>query len=179
MTATRTTRGVLVLLVLAGAVAAGGPAAASGAAGADPVCAGAGGDGDRYDVSTSPLYLPRHAPGARAYASAGTTIVMSTSRPFDVEASPGTTAAVDADAVLARVSEVLEIPVATSASVGGGGGSGSWTVPPDQGLGWLEVGGAGYQVDWRRGTCSPDGAFTVVGSGTMQAATRNASFTHS
>lgn len=172
---TRIARGSLVVLLSLPVVLAGGTAWAAGAPAAGAPCTASG--DDVYDVSPSYTHLPSDRPGTRAYASPGTTIVMEQNRPFDVRASPLTTAAVDAPAVLARLSASEGVPVSASASVDGGG-TGSWTVPADQPSGWLEVGGAGYQVDWRRTTCSGDGTLAVVASGTMQGATARTSFSH-
>lgn len=174
-------RGVLALLVaVPAAVAAGGPAWAASAPDAAATCAAGGrtDGGDRYEVSSSFAHLSSQDPGGRAYASPGTTIVMDQSGPFDVRAWPQTTASVDAAAVLAQLSASVEVPVSASASVDGGG-RGSWTVPADQPVGWMEIGGAGYQIDWRRTTCSGDGTLAVVASGTMEGATERTSFSHS
>lgn len=161
-------------------VVAAGPASAAVSPEKTQVCdpGGQAGDGYWYNISHSPKFLPSGDPDARVYGTSGTNISISTAHQFGVNASLQTTATAEAGVVFAQLSASVGASVGASKSVTTTIG-GSWTVPADQPRGWLEIGSAGYQINWEKGTYSTPCTFNAVDSGASEGATGSAEFVHS
>lgn len=131
---------------------------------------------DGYSESFTLIHVP--APENRVYGAGGGTLSYAATESYGVTGTLSTTAEADAGVVFAHVSASVGVSVALSKTVSNTVGY-TYTVPADVAQGWIEMGSAGYTIDWVKGTYTSPCEFHQTDGGTIVGATANKSFIHS
>lgn len=149
------------------------PAAVSAGAAGTQACQPAG---TQYNTSQSVSYIANGT--SRIYGSAGGTLTIAAGTSKTISGSLQTTASAEAGVVFAKASVSVGVTIGLSKTVTTTN-SYSWVVPANQNPGWIELGSAGYQISWTKGTWQSPCTWVQTGSGSILGATSNQYFTHS
>lgn len=163
------------LLGASGQAFAAAPAAATVSAGeVNPrACQPAG---VQYNTTQSVSYITDGA--SRIYGSPGGTLTIASGTSKAISGSLQTTASAEAGVVFAKASVSVGVTIGLTRTVTTTN-SYSWVVPADQNPGWIELGSAGYQINWTKGSWQSPCTWVQTGSGRVLGATSNQYFTHS
>lgn len=168
--------GVLAATVLGGSQAANAVAPSPAGTDSTQACAPDGAQNGYY-WNVNPVYKFVGS-GQRSYGDPGGTINVSVGKTATVSGSITGTTSVDAGVVFVKASASVGVTIGASSSVTVTSGY-SWPVPASHAPGaYVEIGSAGYRIDWQKGTYASPCTYVVKGSGVITGVTKNIAFSH-
>jgi hypothetical protein len=130
-----------------------------------------------YYWKTNPVYKFVGS-GQRVYGQSGGTITITKGTTKTISGSITGTTSGEANIIFAKATVSVGVTIGGSYAVTVTNAY-SWQVPANQANGWVEMGSAGYRIDWQKGIYQAPCTFVTKGSGVITGVTKSPAFAHS